>query len=191
MSRQKKVYWTTFKRATIQRAGLDGSNVEDLVSEFRGHLVTPQDIALDQTAEMVYWVEKKEMGSIQRASLDGSNMEEVMSGEGFAYSNDIDVDPAAGKIYWIVTGGKAIRRASLDGSNVEDVVTSRAGSLMCIALDVRQGKIYWVETGSNAIHRANLDGTGVENFVINGLLRPARIALDVESGKMYWTDRGS
>ena len=57
-----KMYWTTFDVATIQRAGLDGSNVEDLVSEFRGYLVTPQDIALDAIAGKMYWVEERKRG---------------------------------------------------------------------------------------------------------------------------------
>ena len=71
-----KVYWTesTLADFMIQRADLDGSNVELLVTD----LVSPSGIALDVAAGKMYWTD---VGSskIQRANLDGSGVEDLVT----------------------------------------------------------------------------------------------------------------
>ena len=64
-----RMYWTDSGTDKIQRANLDESNVEDLVTglnEVRG-------IALDPAAGKIYWVDFW-TDKIQRANLDGSNV---------------------------------------------------------------------------------------------------------------------
>ncbi len=46
-----KMYWTDFDADKIQRADLDGANVEDLVTG----LTDPFGIALDPAAGKIYW----------------------------------------------------------------------------------------------------------------------------------------
>jgi hypothetical protein len=185
-----KMYWSSLELAgsdavsTIQRANLDGSNVEALVDAPVG----ASGIALDLSAGKVYWtVEDK----IQRANLDGSSPETVLAGLSAPLAIDLDVP--AGKMYWTFSGG--IRRANLDGTGSEDLTA--AAFAFGIALDLDAGKMYWTdcELGDCAIRRANLDGSGVEELLTDfpvdifsafgvGLWG---IALDPTRNKMYWS----
>ena len=70
-----KMYWTDFETAKIQRANLDGSNVQDLVT--RG-LSQPDGIALDVAGGKMYWTEQG-TDKIRRANLDGSGMEDLVT----------------------------------------------------------------------------------------------------------------
>ena len=194
-----KVYWTNLGTYNanirtgekIQRANLDGSNVETLVTTGAG---VSQSIALDVGSGKMYWTDlgtynlsarRYEDGKIQRANLDGSNVETLIT-TGLSEPSGIALDVGSGKMYWTNEITNKIQRANLNGSNVEDLVTGLR-SPFGIALDVDNDKMYWTEIGTNKIHRANLNGSQVEDLV-TGLPSPHGIALDVGSGKMYWTD---
>ena len=71
------MYWTDLDTKKIQRANLDGSNVQDLVTRTQG-LSLPGGIALDIAGGKMYWVD---FGTekIQRANLDGSNASKTSS----------------------------------------------------------------------------------------------------------------
>ena len=185
-----KMYWTDASTAKIQRANLDGSNVEDLITTgwftLKNRLRAPVGIALDVERGKMYWT-YKDTKKIQRANLDGSNVEDLIT-TGLREPEDIALDVEHGKIYWTYKDTKKIQRANLDGSNVEDLITTGLITPMGIALDVERGKRYWTDRGTEKIQRANLDGSNVEDLVTTGLRGPEDIALDVERGKMYWTD---
>ena len=174
-------FWTDDDTDKIQRANLDGSNVQILV---RG-LGVPYGIALDVVGGKMYWTD---IGTdkIQRANLNGSNIEDLVT-QGLRAPSYLALDVAGGKMYWTDWGTDKIQRANLDGSNIEDLVTGLIGP-SGIALDVAGGKMYWTDWGTDKIQRANLDGSNVQDLVTQGLIGPGGIALDVVGGKMYWTD---
>jgi sugar lactone lactonase YvrE len=179
---QNKMYWTDVEADKIQRANLDGSSVEDLVTTPLGD---PLGIALDVAAGKMYWTDPF-TDKIQRAGLDGSSVEDLVT-TGLSNPYGIALDVAAGKMYWADEGADKIQRANLDGSSVEDLVTGLSNP-SGIALDVAAGKMYWTDEGTDKIQRANLDGSSVEDLVTTGLSFPFGIALDVAAGKMYWTE---
>ncbi len=79
-----KVYWTTvfFKIGLIERANLDGTNVERVVST-SGELGGPpiEGLALDVPRGRLYWTQVAAIpGTLWRAELDGSNRQELLTG---------------------------------------------------------------------------------------------------------------
>ena len=69
------MYWTS--GCKIQRANLDGSNVEELVPSSQG---IKEGIALDTDGNQMYWtVWNATTNKIQRANLDGSDVEDVVT----------------------------------------------------------------------------------------------------------------
>mmetsp|Transcript_26551 Transcript_26551/g.76457 ORF Transcript_26551/g.76457 Transcript_26551/m.76457 type:complete len:490 (-) Transcript_26551:362-1831(-) len=175
-----KVYWIAAATKTIQRANLDGSNVENIVSG----LSVPFGIAVDPDGEKVYWIDLG-IKKIQRANHDGSNKEDVL----------VDIDgPAAValgplKLYWIDRKLKQIMSANLNGSRVTTVISDLKNP-NALALDSSAGKIYWGDFGTKKIHRANLDGSCAEALVAYGK-NSNGIAVDPQHGKIYWANFGT
>ena len=178
------MYWTDEDTGKIQRANLDGGNVQDLLTQNNG-LDNPNGIALDTASGKMYWTDTG-TDKIQRANLDGSNIEDLVADLSLFRPDNLALDIPGGKIYWAEWVWGNIRRANLDGSNVEYLVTGLDGPYG-IAVDGAGGKVYWTDWGSSKIQRSNLNGTSVEDLV-TGLEWPRGIALDRQAGKMYWTD---
>ena len=184
----QKMYWVDEDTHKIQRANLDGSNIEDLVTT---ELETPEAIALDVAGGKMYWTDKGTT-KIQRANLDGSNIEDLVT-TGLVDSWGIVLDLAGGKMYWTDVGTDKIQRANLDGSNIEDLVTTGLDTPIGIDLDIAGGKMYWADRGTDKIQRANLDGSNIEDLVTDadGLDEPEDVAVDITGGKVYWVDHGT
>ena len=176
----KYIYWASWSLGKIQRANLDGTNLQDLVTG----LTWPRDVALDIAGNKMYWVDAG-ANKVQRANLDGTNLQDLVNTQGQPFG--VAVDTTNGKMYWSIWNPGKIRRANLDGTNVEDFVTGLSEP-EDIDLDLSRGKIYWTDTVTNKIQRANLDGSNVEDLVTVGLSHPLGMALDVAGGKMYWTN---
>ena len=184
-----KMYWVDASRngGTIQRANLDGSQVEVLVST---GLKEPTDLSLDLDRGKMYWADRSTK-KIRRANLDGTQIEDLVTGLGDIWSLALDI--AGDKMYWTDADLREskIQRANLDGSQIEDLVTTGLHYPNGLALDVAGGKMYWADITTRKIQRANLDGTRVEDLVTTGLRRPRGLALDLDRGKMYWADWGT
>ena len=163
-----KLYWTN-SRDNIQRANLDGSNIETFITG----LNSPKDIVVDIADSKIYWTEAQ--GRIRRANLNGSNIQTFATDLGTLGSITI----AGDNLYWTEkiseTHGK-IRRAGLNGANVEDLITLPSVPVG-IAVDIVDGKIYWTET-QGRIRWANLNGSNIEDIIIN-LIAPGDLILNI------------
>ena len=169
-----KIYWANASAQKIQRANLDGSQVQDLVTG----LDFPDGLALDVSGDKIYWTDRG-TDKIQRANLDGSQVQDLVTGldEPIGLALDVYGD----KIYWTEYHQGKIQRANLDGSQVEDVVTG-LNTPHDLALE---GKIYWVENSGN-IRRSNIDGSQVQDIVTGLGYHLPDIALGISGGKIYW-----
>ncbi len=195
-----KIYWTESDK--IRRANLDGSNVEDILTE----LESPRDIALDLHNRKMYWVKTfSDTPKISRANLDGSNMEVIFNREEQNVKQNkhlhspgcIAIDTKASKIYWGNWRGLwGISRADNDGSNIEDIkikpldgagaIFGRIVDAESIELDLKSGKMYWADSFNDNIGRANLDGSNYEE--LGTTPAPLGLALDLRNRHVYWTD---
>ena len=69
------MYWTDVGTDKIQRANLDGSGVEDLVTS---GLDRPAGLALDVAGGKMYWTDI-DANKVQRANLNGSGVEDLVT----------------------------------------------------------------------------------------------------------------
>ena len=163
-----KIYWVQGS-GEIQRANLDGTNVELLLV-----MGSPWDIAL--ACGKMYW-NYRVSGVIRRANLDGTGAEVILMG--IDDGGGLAVDSEQEKLYFAGSpaGGPGIYRCNLNGSGMELVVANNAP--VDLALVVQDGKMYWSNHDQNLVHRANLDGTNVEVVVYTAL--PYWIALTNET----------
>ena len=189
-----KLYLNDTATAKVQRADLDGMNLEDLVVS--PPTTAPIMIAVDPVNGKVYWTDQQPNNSrVMRADLDGSNPETLVAHPtpvviGFPFG--VAVDPLGGKFYWtdIFAGVGRLYRANFDGTNVQAVVV--AEFIYAVALDLVNSKVYWSEfAATSKIWRANLDGTSPEDLLTTGIGGGSQVqglALDIPGGKMYFTD---
>ncbi|MCH9002239.1 MAG: hypothetical protein IIC02_06665 [Planctomycetes bacterium] len=153
-----KIYWVAenlLPQARIQRANLDGSDVEDLPIQPGSFF----DVAVDETNGALYWIEGPR---IWRGNLDGTDAVEIITDADEPYY--MALDRAAGQIYWTNFGNNTIGRANLDGSGREVLFAGLADQPIGIALDPTTEKLYWT-INSGEVQRANLDGTGLETVL--------------------------
>jgi len=185
-----KIYWSNhiYPDRSLQRANLDGSNVEDVSSGYT------QGIAIDSVDRKVYWghfSSDLQNKRILRADLNGAN-QQVLYDLGEVEPISIALDRDHGKLYVSIgiSGGACmgIMRFDMDGSGdigdgeaiVEDTCVQG------VAVDSGAGKLYWSEYPLDAIRRAELDGSSIETVVALDAT-PGMIDLDASRGKVYWT----
>jgi DNA-binding beta-propeller fold protein YncE len=186
----KKIYWSDFGTGKIERANLDGSSRESIITGLTSIL----GIALDISNDKIYWAGGSD-STIKRSNLDGSNIETLVSG-----LNDptgIALDISNNKMYW--TEFTKIQKSNLDGTNVSDLGVA-ALQPIGITIDLIDQKLYWAESYLMAaqIRRADVDGSDEEIVLYTAgfldgetgydLKLPAWLALDTESNIIYWTD---
>lgn len=174
------VYWTIKYTSVIQRAHVDGSDLQNLETGDQGDI---RRFALDADLDLMYWGDQR--NGIRRSDLNGRNTIDLIDTE----SKGIALDKEHGKIYWC--GGGLIHRADLDGSNSE-LVLDAPGSTEGLALDVHRGYVYWTDWTNGYIRRWQLDSPlHPEILIETEPAGPEGIALDIARGKMYWADEGS
>ncbi|NUO03391.1 MAG: hypothetical protein HUU01_22495, partial [Saprospiraceae bacterium] len=158
-----KMYWSELNLANpvIRRANLDGSTIEDVVTENDAPLKRVYSIALDLGNGKIYWADLGLLpggGFVQRADIGGGNVETLASGERF-----VCLALGGDKVYWSFVGANGkIQRANLDGSNVEDLITTDIGTVRAMVVDPVNQKLVWNDHGTSELKRANLNGSNVE-----------------------------
>jgi len=183
-----KMYWADREGMRIQRANLDGSQVETLVVTGKG----AQDrldaanwcvgIAVDPDAGMVYWTQKGGdnafRGSIRRARMDmpqgqtaGTRTDIEVLFDALPEPIDLDLDLTARMIYWTDRGdaprGNTVNRAPMqrpagaDPRHRTDIQILLGGldEAIGVALDVPGNRLYVTDLGGNVVS-ARLDGSG-------------------------------
>lgn len=184
-----KIYWTEWNK--IRRANLDGTSVEDVVTD----LSIPRNLTLDPRNGKMYWSEL--LGSLmKRANLDGSNSEtihdiddEIGAGKfDFHRIRCMALDSSAMKIYWAGIHTRKFYRSNFDGTNVEGfLIDGIFTSPKNIDIDQNARKIYWMDFKLPGISRTNLNGTGLEELV-NIHFNSGELVVDEQTNKMYWID---
>jgi len=206
-----KIYWTNMGSllgtggGTLQRANLDGSEVETIVPA--GVAQTPKQMQLDLTNRHVYWCDR-EGAKVWRAGMDGKNPEAIVSEHGFRELVGVALDVPAGKFYFSDRIGQKILRANLQlpagetGANRTDIEEQLilSGSAMPIDLDIDHMHefVYWTDRDLGTVSRMGLHlPTGQTaasrsdaKTLVTGLVETIGISLDVPNNKMYFSELG-
>ena len=160
----------------IYRFDIESMSGELLISG----LDAPRGLALDPTAEMMYWAEGAGSvpPSIRRAHLDGSRVETLVTGVTNPFG--IALDRGAGKIYWADSGD--ITRANLDGTDVEVIVNSLADPRrLFLATDLQPPDIQC------RVGNVNADSASVaDTLFVNGTPGGPSRTVEIEEGDLIW-----
>lgn len=187
-----KMYWSDSSNKTINRAKLDGSGAQIVMTLANA----PSDVAIDPFGGKIYWTDAV-LDKIQRANLDGSGVQDVIAA-GLTAPSGLELDLVGGKLYWSDNTTYTINRANLDGTGVEVIRNGDGVNLpQSITLDVLAGKIYYglrQNFLTQQLYRSNLDGSGEEMLVDLNALDPSTpnpvvqgIAIDHDGGRIIWS----
>ncbi|MQG39941.1 MAG: hypothetical protein FI718_08175 [SAR202 cluster bacterium] len=175
-SYDEKVYWTDYGTHTVQRADINGENIETLVTD----LLMPRHIALDLHDSKMYWTDSKD-NLVQVANTDGTDYQILVKdipGAGIA------LDIVAGKMYWAdCFNAKGNYSANLDGSDIQLINKNLD---LQVGVTLFNNKIFWADSSANKIQCSNFDGTNLEDVIINGN-GPRCLAIDADKSHLYWT----
>ena len=180
-----QMYWADLVDDKIQRANLDGTSREDLVTT---GLSQTHNVALDMTRGKMYWTDQA-TDKIQRANLDGSQVEDLIT-LGLDVPREIRLDVAGGEMYWLDAGADTIERANLDGTARHVVISSGLNNPISLALDCGNGTMYWTDNsyvGEKTIKQSTLYGSQVVHIAT--VAGPSYITVDAVGEMIYWTDR--
>lgn len=201
------------RNGSIERAALDGSHREPLVSE--GSFVTGKQLAAAWSGQRLYWADR-EGAAVRSVAFDGSDMrDEVVTA-----STDVDrrvernqcvgvaVDERRGHLYWTQKGPSdggdgRIFRARLEMSPGEtadrrevEVLWSGLPEPIDLELDPGAGVLYWTDRGSppagNTLNRATIPGDGIAggavDIVSSGFHEAIGLTVDTGAGVVYVSD---
>ena len=174
-SAEAHVYWTNNADATVGRANLDGTGVNQSI--ISGGF-NPCGVAVD--GAHVYWGNIGS-GAIGRANLDGRGVNQSFIGDQIGPCG-VAVDGA--HVYWADTNGAAIGRANLDGSGATGDFIANIDPPCGVAVD--GAHVYWGDVSAGTIGRANLDGSGANPGFIGGATGPCGVAVD--GAHVYWSN---
>lgn len=189
-----KLYWSSWTAEGICRANLEGSNPGQIISGQNN----PSGLAIDASAEKIYWADRGS-GTVRRANLaDGSGVEvvsHVAGGDPNAVVEDVALDTTADKIYFTYntvvdeynnTAGR-VARMNTDGSGLEVIISQDVfHNVNGLAVDPADGEVYW---STGIVKKANLDGSNSQALFSNDL-QANDVAVDPESDVLYWTNEG-
>jgi hypothetical protein len=183
-----KVYVRTSN--ALARANLDGTALEVLVPNAQdgstsiGGLQMGADIALDLPNQKLYWtIEDPTLSSqhaIVRGNLDGSAAVQL-PGIALVSHSPIDVDSAAGKLYFVEKTG--LGRANLDGSSVQSAPQAGIGTVVGLRVDVGGQKLYILE--KERLSRTDLDFQNLE-VVLDLPSTTYGLSFDASAGFLYY-----
>ncbi len=214
-----KIYWNNWASGQpnnttegIYRADLNGSNVFKLVSKAQSNSTSvaasgEHGIALDPASGVVYftrgvsYADNNGGPEVSKINMDGTGYTRLSTNNSGWFFSGIDVDPAAGTLYWgspgvLNTGtGGAVNRMTTNGTgHTYNLVAHTDGHGRAIALDAGRGLLFYTSWGINApasqggIYVYNLS-TGTSTQVLNDTTTGIPdVELDTDSGRIYWTE---
>ena len=191
------IFWADNGADQLLRANLDGSASVILYTVPGGNSF-PADVRLDLDDRLLYWCDQLRY-RIQRSTLDGALVAEVITNAAPTGPYFMDLDKAAGKIYWGDFGGGSIFRANLDGSGRETLLTGN-NQTRGVCVDPGGAMLYWINRDDKKVHRCPLSAFSQGTIPLthpavqtlySGLDTPHGLVLDIPAQKLYWADTGT
>ncbi|XP_050531547.1 low-density lipoprotein receptor-related protein 6 isoform X2 [Daktulosphaira vitifoliae] len=177
------IYWTDDEIKMIQRAQMNGSNQEIIMSNEIFH---PDGIAIDYSARNLYWTDTG-TDRIEVARLNGKYRRVIITND-LVEPRGIAVAPELGWLFWSdwFERKPKIERSNLDGSDRIILLKEDLGWPNGITLDIKSKTLYFCDAKTDRIELINMNGEGRRELVNENV--PHVFGLTQLGDYLYWTD---
>lgn len=174
--------WTSRDADVIQRAALDGSEVETL--PLAGH-DSAYAIAVGSRSGDLYW---SDYGRDEILRWDREAGEPTVLASGLVSPRAIAVDEDDGWIYWVDRGAGRLQRAPVTGGDIEVLVSEGLAAPYGLALDPVDGSLLVADAELGSIFRYHLPVGDLEPWLPEAGTHPSFVWIDEPTDRVYWTD---
>lgn len=181
------VYWTEDAGARLMRAGLDGSNPEEIVTMESVANSAGQQMGINPQLGKLYWAEFRK--GVFMADLDGSNVEQILDIADYGHeygSVVVSVDQTTGQVYWCSSYDGTIVRMESDGTS-DQTLTSLGADTYGIAVDPNTERLYYTNFSNGNL--GYLDLTTLTTTDIYWGAQPLGITVSPDGETLYWAER--
>ncbi len=204
-----KMYWAEDVNNKIQRANLDGSDVEDVITGLTGSAspAIPKSPVMDDLEVRPFDRFKPNGGKGGPFTPQSTTYTLINTGHSSidwtASSNWswLDISPASGtlgpnevntvQISINLTANELDYGTYADTLIITDLTSGKTKGRNIELMVMPYHKIYWTDSQNGKIQCCDLSGNNVEDLITSGLSSPDGIAVDYGNFKMYWTDVGT
>ncbi|XP_072045350.1 uncharacterized protein [Amphiura filiformis] len=177
------VYWTDVTMNTINRASVDGTNQQVVLSG----VSVPDGLALDTANRHVFWTDTGS-NKIEKANLDGT-VRQVIIDQNLDEPRAILVDVLKSRLFWTDWGSiPRIERANMDGSVRATLINSSLQFPNGLAIDFPGNLMYWCDAGRDRIEVADLNGQSRRTIATISNVDIHPFDIGIYNNDIYWSD---
>ena len=189
----EKMYWLDSNLERIQRANLDGSQIETVYTLPGEPGYDGEHFAVDAIGGKLYWINSGSSGTIHRANMDGTQTDTIVDHGALGRIREISIDQGARKLVYrqsqagVLTGWW---RVNLDGTQQESLPFNGYHEYQGNTWAVEAGIIYYFKHigGDRFLVGQDLAGSSESHVIVGASDGRERIIVDGVRGKIYWQD---
>jgi low density lipoprotein receptor-related protein 5/6 len=180
---EEYIYWSDDEVKKIQKARLNGSDQQDVVTSEIQH---PDGIAVDWVSRNIYWTDAG-TDHVEVCRLTEKYRRVIIS-DNLIEPRAIAVAPELGWLFWSDWGDKnpKVERANLDGSERKAIIVDHLGWPNGITLDLARERLYWCDAKTDKIEHSNMDGSDRQVLISDDI--PHVFGFSLMENFLYWTD---
>ncbi|MCB1165729.1 MAG: hypothetical protein KDK33_06230, partial [Leptospiraceae bacterium] len=149
VEKEGKIYYSDNGSGQVDTTNLDGSGYANVHNPGSNG-----GMDIDEINDFQYIANSSQ---IVRYNMDGSGATTVVSSTGLNV-NDVELDDAGQRLFWVDQSNGELRRANIDGSN-EQLLVSSIGSGTGVAFHPSSPYLYYCDAGIQSIVRTLRDGS--------------------------------
>ncbi|MBY0310911.1 MAG: hypothetical protein K2W85_02460 [Phycisphaerales bacterium] len=183
-----KVYFLSraFGQARIRRVNPDGTGLEDVIASGSPGAFNTTALTVDSVNQKMYWSGASGgTTKIFRSELDGSGRETVLDLGVFQPLNDLAIDTAGSRVYWINSSLGTIGSSTFTGSDVRTVLSGASPTRLAIGAAAQ--RLYFTSNSTGRVGSIDLSNGNLLPDVAQ-TSAPSGVTFDGSTSSVLWSN---
>lgn len=169
----------------IHAANRNGSS-HSIIASWNQPIANSYGVAVDRTNQRVYWTD---INGINSSNYNGTGATTVISSFDPV---DVEVDPAANKVFWITHGGSSVNiwSAGLNGSNPTSLATLPYSYVHGITVNPNTQTVYWSDYLAGTVSALPYAG-GTPTTILSNYQYVQGLEYEATTNRLYMINKGA